>query len=223
MKPWETLATARMPDGGELTLVRHPSEVAILLDGDRLMTSRMHGSEDALAVLGCERARTETSPRVLIGGLGMGYTVRAALDVLPPHAEVVVAELVPAVVEWNRGPLADLAGRPLDDPRVRVVVGDVVHVIQSSDRAFASVMLDVDNGPAALTVSSNASLYDASGIAAIRRALTPLGTLAVWAISDDRRFERRLRQAGFTVRHAHVPSRATKRRGLKHTVLLAYA
>jgi spermidine synthase len=222
MKPWETLSRARMPDGGELTLVRHPSEVAILLDGDRLMTSRMHGSEDALAVLGCERARTEARPRVLIGGLGMGYTVRAALNVLPPAAVVVVAELVPAIVEWNRGAVADLAGRPLDDPRVQVEIGDVVAIIRGSSGAFDSVMLDVDNGPEALTAAPNASLYDDRGIAAIRRSLRPGGTLAVWAIRDDVRFERRLRSAGFTVRRTHVPSRPTRRRGLKHTVLLAY-
>jgi spermidine synthase len=222
VKPWETLGRARTPDGNELTLVRHPSEWAILIDGERLMTSRMHGSEDALATLGCARARELPAPRVLIGGLGMGYTLRAALDTLPARAEVVVAELVPEVVQWNREHLGPLAGFPLDDPRTAVEVADVVEVIRRNPGGFDALMLDVDNGADALVQEGNASLYDAAGIAMSRASLRRGGVIAYWSVSDDPRFERRLKGAGFRVQREHVRSRPTKR-GFKHTVLLALA
>ena len=222
MKPWETLGRARTPDGNELTLMRHPSEWAILIDGERLMTSRMHGSEDALARLGCERARTQAAPRVLIGGLGMGYTLRAALDSLPAHAEVVVAELVPEVVQWNREYLGPLTGFPLNDPRTVIELTDVVEVISGSPGGFDALMLDVDNGPEALVQEGNASLYDAAGIAMSRASLRKGGVIAYWSVSDDPRFERRLKAAGFKVQREHVRSRPSKR-GFKHTVLLALA
>ena len=135
MKPWEVLGRARTPDGTELTLTRHPSEYVILANGQRLMSSRLHASEDALALLGCRRARTLSRPRVLVGGLGMGFTLRAALDCLPPSARILVAELVPAVVEWNHGPLGQLASRPLDDPRVHLEVGDVAATLRSTPAA----------------------------------------------------------------------------------------
>lgn len=222
MKPWETLGRARTPDGNELTLMRHPSEWAILIDGERLMTSRMHGSEDALATLGCARAKDRPSPRVLIGGLGMGYTLRAALDVLPPQAEVVVAELVPEVVAWNREHLGALAGFPLNDPRSVVVVDDVVAVIARSPGGFDAMLLDVDNGPEALVQEGNAGLYDAAGLERSRAALRKGGVIAYWSVSDDPRFEKRLKAAGFKVQREHVRGRPTKR-GFKHTVLLAFA
>jgi spermidine synthase len=219
MKPWEILDRTQAPDGTELTLVRHTSEYVIRAGGHVLMSSRMHSSEDALATLGCRRARTLARPRVLIGGLGMGFTLRAALDCLPPGARLVVAELVPAVVEWNRGPLADFAARPLDDPRVRVEDGDVASIVRSSVAGFDAILLDVDNGPAALTLASNARLYDQRGVAALRAALAPGGVLAFWSASDDPAFERRLRTAGFTVEREGV--RAHKGRGTRHSVLLA--
>ena len=159
MKPWIVLGRARTPDGTELTLTCHASEYLITAGHQTLMSSRAHGSEDALGVLGCRRARTLARPRVLIGGLGMGFTLRAALDVLPAEALVVVAELVPAVVEWNRGPLGAAADYPLKDPRVLVEEGDVADRIGSSTAAFDAILLDVDNGPAAMATASNAGLY----------------------------------------------------------------
>jgi spermidine synthase len=221
VKPWEVLGRTRTPDGTELTLTRHTSEYVILANGQSLMSSRMHGSEDALAVLGCHRARTLTRPRVLVGGLGMGFTLRAALDILPPAARILVAELVPAVLEWNHGPLGALAKHPLDDPRVRIVEGDVAATMRSSPSRFDAVLLDVDNGPAALTASSNAGLYDGHGVAVARASLRPGGVLAVWSARDDRRFEQRLRAGGFTVRQERVSGRL-KKGGLRHTILVAH-
>ncbi len=157
MKPWIVLGQARTPDGTELTLTCHASEYVISAGHQSLMSSRAHGSEDALGVLGCRRARTMARPRVLIGGLGMGFTLRAALDVLPAEALVVVTELVPAVVEWNRGALGAAADYPLKDPRVRIEERDVAVTIRSSTAAFDAILLDVDNGPAAMTTASNAA------------------------------------------------------------------
>lgn len=221
MKPWDVLGRARTPDGTELTLTRHTSEYAILADGQSLMSSRTHGSEDALATLGCRRARTLTHPYVLVGGLGMGFTLRAALDVLPSAARILVAELVPAIVEWNHGPLGALANHPLADPRVRIEARDVASTIRSSPSCFDAVLLDVDNGPVALTASSNDGLYDGPGLAAARASLEPGGVLAIWSAKDDQRFERRLHAAGFSVRREHVRSRLQKG-GPRHTIFLAH-
>jgi spermidine synthase len=143
VKPWEVLGRTRTPDGTELTLIHHPSEYSILANGQSLMSSRRHSSEDALAVLGCDGARTLARPRVLIGGLGMGFTLRAALDILPPTARIVVAELIPAVLAWNHGPLGALAKHPLDDPRVRIEEGDVGATMRSNPCRFGAVLLDV--------------------------------------------------------------------------------
>lgn len=221
MKPWNVLGRTRTPDGTELTLTHHASEYLILANGQSLMSSRMHGSEEALALLGCRRARTLARPRVLVGGLGMGFTLRAALDCLPPAARVVVAELVPAVVEWNRGPLGALAKHPLDDPRVHVEESDVAATMRSSPGRFDAVLLDVDNGPVALTASSNAGLYDGHGVAEVRASLTPGGVLAVWSARDDPQFERRLRTVGFSVQRERVRSRLS-RGGSRHTILIAH-
>lgn len=220
MKPWEVLGRAATPDGTELTLSRHISEYVIKAGVRPLMSSRMHGSEDALAVLGCRRASTLKRPRVLVGGLGMGFTLRAALDVLPAAARVVVAELVPAVVEWNRGPLGTLAQRPLKDPRVRIEERDVAVTMRTNPGYFDAVLLDVDNGPASLTASSNDALYDREGVANARASLRPRGTLAVWSANDNRRYERELRACGFSVMREHV-SGHTKNRGPRHTILVA--
>ena len=219
MKPWELVGETRAPDGTLLALTRHDREYVILVNGRSLMSSRMHGSEEALATIGCRRARTGVRPSVLVGGLGMGFTLRAALDALPPEASVVVAELLPAVVVWNRDVLAPLAGHPLEDPRVEVVVGDVVDTVASSRNRFDAVLLDVDNGPDALTSSTNDGLYGDAGLAAIRGALTSGGVVGVWSARDDRKFEQRLRFGGFDVDVEHVRARL-KKGGPRHTIFL---
>jgi spermidine synthase len=210
MNPWELIDTARTPEGTYVTLCRRGNEYMIHADGKDLMSSRMHGSEEALARLGCERARTLEAPRVLVGGLGMGFTLRAALDVLPPGATVVVAELLAAVVAWVDGPLGPLAGKPLDDPRVRIEVRDVTASLREGAGGFDAVLLDVDNGPRAFVLNSNAGLYDNGGVAAARDALAPGGVLAVWSAWDDRTFEHRLRHVGFTARTTRVRGRLEK-------------
>ena len=185
------------------------------------MSSRMHGSEEALATFACQRARTLEQPRVLIGGLGMGFTLRATLDLLPPDAMVVVAEWVPAVVEWNRGPLGPLAGQPLEDKRVRVEIDDVAITLSSRAGQFDAVLLDVDNGPAPLTASNNAGLYDDRGIAIARAALKMNGVLAVWSAREDRKFEQRLRHGRFDIEVERVRGRL-KNGGPRHTIFLGH-
>ena len=185
------------------------------------MSSRMHGSEEALATLACRRVRTLEQPCVLVGGLGMGFTLRATLDFLPPDAMVIVAELVPAVVEWNLGPLGPLAGQPLKDRRVRVDVGDVAVTLSSGPDRFDAVLLDVDNSPAAFTSSDNARLYDDRGLAAAHAALKIGGVLAVWSARGDRKFEQRLRYSGFTVEVERVRARL-KKGGPHHTIFLGH-
>ena len=221
MKPWELLGQARAPDGAELALTLRSGEYVILANGKSLMSSRMHGSEEALATFAFARIRGREEPRVLIGGLGMGFTLRATLDLLPPDGEVVVAELLPAVVEWNRGPLGPLAGHPLKDRRVRVEQGDVAATLRSSDCAFDAILLDVDNGPAAFATSGNAALYNDAGLAAARTALREGGVLAVWSAREDRKFEQRLRYAGFRVEVERVRGRL-KKGGPKHTIFIGY-
>jgi len=219
VKPHELLAETRTPDGDLITLMRHGSEYIILASGKPLMSSRMHGSEEALAALGCRRARTLQQPHVLIGGLGMGFTLRATLDLLPSDATVIVAELVPAVVEWNRSFLGPLAGYPLKDRRVRVDVGDVAASLGQTAGRFDAVLLDVDNGPDAFTASRNAGLYNDRGLVAIRTALTAGGVLAVWSAWEDRKFEQRLRHHAFIVEVERVRGRL-KKGGPRHTIFL---
>lgn len=218
MIPWELLGEALTPDGNAMTLTRRGSEYMIMADGKDLMSSRMKGSEEALASIGCDRARKLEGPCVLVGGLGMGFTLRSTLDVLPPDATVVVAELMPAVVDWNRGPLGPLAKHPLEDKRVRVEVGDVALLLRESGR-FDAVLLDVDNGPVAFTQTANAGLYDNAGLTMMRAALRPAGVLAVWSAWDDRKFEHRLRHHGFTVETHHVRARL-KQGGPRHTIFV---
>jgi spermidine synthase len=221
VRPWELLGETHTPDGDDLRLTRQGSEYVILASGKPLMSSRMHGSEEALAALGCREARTRAEPCVLVGGLGMGFTLRATLDLLPAGATVVVAELVPAVVEWNRGPLGPLAGHPLKDSRVRVEVGDVAGTLRASTRRFDAVLLDVDNGPAAFTASRNTRLYEDGGLAAARAALKEGGVLAVWSAWEDVRFEQRLRHGGFSVQVERVRARL-KKGGPRHTIFLGH-
>jgi spermidine synthase len=221
MRPWELLGEARTPDGSLLALTRRGGEYVIHAGGKALMSSRMHGSEEALAEHGCHGLSARAAPAVLVGGLGMGFTLRAALERLPPDASVVVAELIPAVADWNRGPLAPLAGRPLQDPRVRLELCDVAALLRASPGAFDAVLLDVDNGPRAFTTEQNAGLYDDRGIAATHAALRPGGTLAVWSAWPDRRFEHRLRHGGFLVETRPVRARG-RRGGRRHTLFLAH-
>ena len=218
MRPLEILGETRAPDGTMITLARHDRELIILAGGRPLMSSRVHGSEQALAAFGC-RALPREAPRVLIGGLGMGFTLRATLDVLPADAIVVVGELIPAVVDWNRGPLGPLADHPLRDRRVQVEVGDVAKVLRSRPGSFDAILLDVDNGPAAFTATGNAGLYEDHGLATARAALRTGGTLAVWSAWEDRKFEQRLRYAGFTVKVERVRARL-KEGGPWHTIFI---
>jgi spermidine synthase len=221
LKPWELLGETRTPDGDDIKLMRRDREHVILANGKSLMSSRMHGSEEALATLACRRARTLAEPCVLVGGLGMGFTLRATLDLLPPDATVVVVELLPAVVEWNRGPLGPLAGHPLKDRRVHVDVNDVAETLRSSTARFDAVVLDVDNGPDAFTASANAGLYSDRGLASVRAALKIDGVLAVWSAWEDRRFEQRLRHGRFTVEVERVRARL-KRGGPRHTIFIGH-
>jgi spermidine synthase len=217
----ELLGEAVTPDGTALKLTRRGNEYIIFASGKSLMSSGMHGSEEALATFACHRARTLGEPCVLLGGLGMGFTLRAALDLLPPDAIVVVAELLPAVVDWNRGPLGPLAGHPLKDRRVRIEMGDVAATLKSSSGRFDAVLLDVDNGPAAFAASDNAWLYGDRGIAAVRAALKMGGVLAVWSAREDRKFEQRLRYGKFTVQVERVRGRL-KMGGPHHAIFLGH-
>ena len=218
------LQIARTPIPGssdELILSRRDREYSIQISGyvSELMNSRMHYSEDLLAEWGCEGLRGQAGARVLVGGLGMGFTLAAALNVLGPDAGVTVAELVPGVVEWNRGELGECAGRPLDDPRSAVHIGDVGELIRSVVAAYDAILLDVDNGPDAMTHPENAGLYDLTGLGAAARALRPGGVLAIWSAEKSARFTRRLREAGFKVEERSARARPGK--GAHHTVWLA--
>ena len=207
MVPWQPLDTAPLPGGGELILYHRDGEYMIRCDGLELMSSRAHGSEETLAELTCAPLQGAETPAVLIGGLGMGYTLAAALKVLPPGARVRVAELLPAVVAWNRGSLGHLAGRPLRDPRVTVVAADVNEVLRAAAGDYDAVLLDVDNGPLALAVQDNEALYGEAGLAAAREALRPGGVLAVWSAGPDPAFAERLARAGFAAECHEVPAR----------------
>lgn len=221
MIPWSLLDTAKLPDGtGDLRLKQRGAEFSIMLGANELMNSRLSGSEKALATLVHERLGQRPKPRILIGGLGMGFTLRAALAAWDADARVEVAELVPAVVAWARGPMAAVFGDCLDDPRATIAVADVAAVIRAAPAAYDAILLDVDNGPEGLTVAANDALYDEAGLARARAALRPGGILAVWSQGPDRRFTQRLRRAGFAVEEVSV--RANKgRSGARHVIWLA--
>ncbi len=221
MKPIETLGQAVLPDGTVLKLARRGEEYLITAGGPVLMSSRMHGSEEELAKVACERLRSASRPRVLIGGLGMGYTLRATLNLLPKDATVVVSELVKEVVEWNRGELSALAGHPLRDRRVEVEIRDVAESLRAHAGEFDAVLLDVDNGPAAFTDAKNAQLYDEHGVATIREALKEGGVLALWALREDEAFVRRMRRGGFAARMKRVRGHAG--RGPRHVIFVGVA
>ena len=221
MIPWAQLDTAQIPgDGGELRLMQRGAEFSIMLGPNELMNSRLSGSEEALASIACEKIQTHAHPHVLIGGLGMGFTLRAALAALGAEARIVVAELVPAVVAWARGPMAGVFGNSLTDPRVRIHEADVGQLIRSGRSAYDAILLDVDNGPEGLTRQANDALYDIDGLRAARAALWAGGVLAVWSSGPDANFTQRLRQAGFAV--DEVPVRASRaRRGARHVIWIA--
>lgn len=221
MIPWIILGTAQIPNnGGELKLSQRGEEFSIRLSGRRgeLMNSRMHGSEEALAELGCAHLKTVADVHVLVGGLGMGFTLAAALRTVTSSAVVTVAELVPAVVEWNQGPLGACAGNPLQDARTKVYVGDVTELL-TAKKSFDAILLDVDNGPDGLTQNDNQWLYSLEGLAAIFKALRSDGVLAVWSAGPDQLFTIRLKKAGFRVTMRTVRARPGK--GAHHTIWLA--
>jgi spermidine synthase len=222
VKPQSTLGRATTPDGKELVLYERDGVYSIRVNGLELMSSRAHGSEEDLARLVLTRVKGP-APVILVGGLGLGYTLRAVLDAVPAKSRVVVAEIFPAVVEWNRSELADLAGAPLLDHRVRVETTDVATLIKSSSAAFDAILLDVDNGPEAFTIARNRNLYGPRGLAMIRRSLRPKGVLGVWSADPDRPFERRLSKAGFRVHSETVPAYHGARgpKGAKHTIFIA--
>ncbi len=218
MIPRILIDTAKVPgDDVELRLVSHGDDFMIVLDRNELMSSRMSASEEALADLGCAHLTGHSRARVLIGGLGMGFTLRRALKILPADAEIVVAELVPKIVEWARGPLAGLFDGCLDDPRVTVVIGDVALAIR--DGGWDAILLDVDNGPDGLTHAGNDRLYSSRGLDTARRAMRPGGVLAIWSAYADAVFTKRLRECGFAVDEQIVRARGTK--GARHTIWLA--
>ena len=220
MIPWEHLATAPIPDSaGTLRLMRRGGEYSIMTGGTELMNSRLSGSEKSLATLACAKIAGRDAPTVLIGGLGMGFTLRAALEVLPSDASVIVAEIVPQVVDWARGPLASLFGDSLDDPRVTIRIGDVAVPIREADGSFDAMLLDVDNGPGGLDRAANDDLYGVDGLLVARRALTPGGVLAVWSSAPNDAFFRLLRRS-FTVEEKKVSATGTGK-GARHIIWLA--
>jgi len=225
MTPWTLLDSAVVPGefagmgAANLRLYQRAAEFSIKAGNSELMNSRVHGSEDALAELGCVALAEQPAARVLVGGLGMGYTLAAALGQLGPDAELVVAELVPAVVRWNRGPLAHLAGHPLHDARVRVCEGDVGKLLRAERTGFDAILLDVDNGPEGLTRKANDWLYGLEGLEAAYAALRPAGVLSVWSAGPDSAFTQRLRKVGFAVQEARVRARGT--RGARHVIWTA--
>ena len=221
MIPWLQVDTARVPGAEvELRLMRRGTEFSMMLGPNELMNSRLSGSEEALATLACKRLGAVKGPQLLIGGLGMGFTLRAALAVLGPDARITVAELVPAVIAWARGPMAGIFGDSLKDPRATIREADVADVIGARASAFDAILLDVDNGPEGLIRKANDALYDPRGLKAIRRALRPGGILAVWSSGPHPAFTKRLRDAGFDVNEVNLRA-TTRRSGARHVIWFA--
>ncbi len=221
MIPWLQIDTARVPGADvELRLMQRGAEFSMMLGQNELMNSRLSGSEGALATRACRRIEAVKRPNLLIGGLGMGFTLRAALAVLGAEARITVAELVPAVIAWARGPMANIFADSLDDPRASILSADVIEVIQSHPAAFDAILLDVDNGPEGLIRKANDALYNPKGLKAIRRALRPGGVLAVWSSGPNPLFSKRLHDASFDVDEVAVRATA-KRRGARHVIWFA--
>jgi spermidine synthase len=218
--PWVELDRARLPAGGELRLMRRGAEFSIKLGVKELMTSRLSGSEEALARLASEKLRGRPRPRVLIGGLGMGFTLRAALASLGAEARIVVAELAPAVIGWARGPMAELFAGCLDDRRVELIAADVAEMIRAARPPYDAILLDVDNGPEGMTQAANDRLYTSRGLGAARAALRPGGVLAVWSSGPDRAFALRLQKAGYEVEEKRARAGGVHG-GARHVIWLA--
>jgi spermidine synthase len=219
MKPLERLGEAKTPDGTVLQLYRHDGAYLIRADGVELMSTRRHLSEDKLAEVACAPLATKPKARVLIGGLGLGFTLREALRHLGPDAEVVVAELVAEVIEWNANPAYALSAEAMADPRVRIVHEDVSKVLRNNVGGFHAIMLDTDNGPEGMIMKENSRLYATRGIAATMAALKPEGTIAYWSVGDDPGFVRALENAGLEVKAMKVRAHATS--GPFHTLYIA--
>jgi spermidine synthase len=220
MKPRELVGTAHIPGGDQLRLFRRGDDFMIVLDRNELMNSRMSGSEEALATMTCARLRTGDAPKLLIGGYGMGFTLRAALSTLPAKAQVTVAELVPEIIKWAIGPMADLTAGCLDDRRVTVIENDVALLIGAARESYDAILLDVDNGPDGLTRLANDQLYSSRGLSAAKAALTPGGILAVWSAMPDAAFSRRLKDAGFAIEEVRVRARSNGK-GPQHIIWFA--
>ncbi len=216
----ELLGTAQVPGGEELSLYSHGRDFMIVLQRNELMSTRMRGSEEALATMTIERLEGNNAPRLLVGGYGMGFTLRAALAKLGPTAQVTVAELVPEIIEWARGPMAELTADCLDDRRVLLRHGDVADAILAETGAYDAILLDVDNGPDGLVRDENDRIYSRSGLQAAKRALTPGGILAVWSAASDKAFAGRLQRAGFVVAEVQVSARGNGK-GPKHVIWFA--
>jgi spermidine synthase len=216
MQAPEFIDEARTPAGELIRLTRESGRLVVRVDGVLLMSSAAHHSEDLMATIGCEGLRARPGARVLVGGLGLGYTLRAALDAVGPDATVVISELLQAVVTWNRGPVAHLAERPLDDPRVRVELGDLVDYMRSRPAPFDALLLDVDCGPDSFTSKGNGRLYDRDGLALLRASLRPGGVLVVWSGYECPPFVQALRRAGFE--SSAVSARERPGRGARHTL-----
>ena len=218
MTPRELLGTADVPGGEPLRLFRRGDDYMIVLERNELMSTRMNGSEEALGTLTCERIAGRPAPRLLIGGYGMGFTLRAVLDVLPRDARITVAELVPGIIDWARGPMAALTSGCLDDPRVTLRIADIAAVM--GEARWDALLLDVANGPDGLTRADNAGLYTDRGLRTARAALAPGGVLAVWSAAPDPAFARRLARAGFAVEEVKVRARANGK-GPTHVIWFA--
>lgn len=217
MLPRELIGTANIPGGDALKLVKHGRDFIIMLGRNELMSSRMSGSEEALANMTCERLKSREAPHILIGGYGMGFTLRAALKQLGPKAKITVAELVPEIVDWAKGPMAELCAGCLDDKRVKLVIDDVTALIANGSGRYDAILLDVDNGPDGLTRDDNDRLYSRAGLERAKSALRPGGILAVWSAAPDEGFARRLRNTGFAVEEVFVRARANGK-GPRHVI-----
>ena len=222
MNPWIHLDTAQIPGGGELKLMQRGADYSIMSAGLELMNSRLYGSEVALADLAWAKMAERKAPRILIGGLGMGFTLRAALAALPKDAKIVVAELVPAVIAWARGPLAGLYGDCLEDRRVRLLQTDVADLIRNPNPPYDAILMDVDNGPDALNRDANDSLYTVAGLAMTRRAVKHGGVLAVWSAGPDQPFAGRMKRAGFAV-DEHRVGASPSGKGPRHIIWVGVA
>ncbi len=216
----ELVGVAEVPDGPPLRLFRRGADFMIVLERNELMSTRMSGSEVALGTMTCDRLADRPAPHLLVGGYGMGFTLRAVLAQLGPDASVTVAELVPGIIEWARGPMAALADGCLDDPRVALEIGDVGATIRSAARRYDAILLDVDNGPDGLTRPGNDGLYGPRGLAATHSALRAGGVLAVWSAAPDPRFARRLGDSGFDVEEVKVRARENGK-GATHVIWFA--